>query len=323
MGFPPSPQLVPEAVRAAPTPLDMSPADEITRAEGSAAGLFRSHVSALVEKALAVAQIDWSTELSALLLSQNAEFQAAATLVDLGGRVHAPAEADPPTEESTEELPQAPTDPPADPPADPPSEELPQAPAEPRVRDWAAELPRDAAVVAFDTETTGLRGVVIQLGWVALDAQGVEVASRAELVQPIAGWPIEEGAFSVHGISTEALQRDGVPGESVLSSFVELHDELVSRGVPLVAHNASFDAGALARTAQVLGIDFPRLKTYCTMQKMSRNYTKRRFGRSRTMTNKSLYETLTSQVVPEEGLHDALVDARLTAMSYIKGEEYR
>ena len=180
------------------------------------------------------------------------------------------------------------------------------------------DLPPGTSVLAFDTETTGLTGVVIQVGAVGLDAEGRELLSHAWLVRPPPGWRVERGAQRVHGISDEQLAREGLDAHDGLAAFARLATAANAAGVPLVAHNASFDVRALRRTLEAIGAAPVPLDATCTMQK-SRAVAKKMFGATRAMKNAELYEALCGPVPADARLHDAVADARLTARAFLAG----
>lgn len=181
------------------------------------------------------------------------------------------------------------------------------------------QLPDGAAVVAWDTETTGLQGVVVQLGVVVLDAERVELAAQSRLFAPLPGFPIEPTAFRVHKISQSRQEREGEPVASCLRAFAALADCARRRGVPLVAHNAAFDKRMLRNTATAAQCAVSVPDTECTMQLGKRVY-RGPDGRCKRPRNRDLYELLVGDAAPEEAqLHDAVADARLTAHSFLEG----
>ena len=98
-----------------------------------------------------------------------------------------------------------------------------------------------AAVVAIDTETTDFNGVVIEAAWYGLDDAGNEVLAEQHLLRLVPGFSIHPRALAVHGISEEELNRDGSDPAYVLGRVKSLDRACRAEGVPLVAHNATFD----------------------------------------------------------------------------------
>ena len=84
-----------------------------------------------------------------------------------------------------------------------------------------AALPR-ARVLVLDTETSGLAGCVLDLGWVLADSNGKELAAYSKLWLLPPGERIHSGAFQAHGISGAELQRDGVAPTPELQEFASL-----------------------------------------------------------------------------------------------------
>lgn len=84
-----------------------------------------------------------------------------------------------------------------------------------------AALPR-ARVLVLDTETSGLAGCVLDLGWVLADSDGKELAAYSKLWLLPPGERIHSGAFRAHGISGAEVQRDGVAPTPELQEFASL-----------------------------------------------------------------------------------------------------
>ncbi|MFI7467501.1 exonuclease domain-containing protein [Nonomuraea sp. NPDC049646] len=131
------------------------------------------------------------------------------------------------------------------------------------VINWARRMLQPGAAVVLDTETTGLDGLVIEIGCV--DAYDGSVLLHT-LVNP-AGVPVEPGARAVHGICDEDLA--GAPRwEEVwplLAAAVE--------GRQILAYNAPFDRGRIAATHAHAGLDRAHLpgqdRWACLMQARS------------------------------------------------------
>ena len=185
-------------------------------------------------------------------------------------------------------------------------------------RALAYELPERAAVVAWDTETTGLRGVVVQLGVVVLDEERNELSAHARMFAPLVEFPIEAGAFAVHKISRARQEAEGEPVPKCLAAFERLARVARERNVPMVAHNAAFDQRMLRCTAQAVGRPAPDVDSACTMLLGKRACVDER-GKAKRPKNRELYERLVGEAPDEERLHDAVEDARLTAHSFLAG----
>lgn len=121
---------------------------------------------------------------------------------------------------------------------------------------WADTL------AVFDTETTGLstrddRIVTAFIG--VIDASGSVVESHHWLADP--GIVIPPRATQVHGVSTQMAQEQGRPAPEVVGEVVNTLADVIGRGLPLVAFNASYDLSLTHREAQRYGyrpLDNPR-----------------------------------------------------------------
>jgi DNA polymerase III subunit epsilon len=114
--------------------------------------------------------------------------------------------------------------------------------------------------VAFDVETANAsRGSVCAIG-AAVVRGGVVVATHSWLTRPPAGLD-EFDWFNVdlHGITVEMV-ADQPP-------FAERLDQLlaVADGLPLVAHNAAFDMGALREACIAIGREWPTVDYACSL----------------------------------------------------------
>ena len=187
-------------------------------------------------------------------------------------------------------------------------------------RALAYSLPEDAVVVAWDTETTGLHGVIVQLGIVALDSTGREVAVDSRLFAPLQAFPIEPGAVAVHKITRERQAVEGEPVDKCLRAFFELAQTASRRRIPLVAHNAAFDKRMVHKTAKAIGLEPPEIESLCTMNLGRRVFTDEQ-GRKKNPKNRELYDFLIGGAPEDEFLHDAVEDARLTAQSFLTGRQ--
>lgn len=107
-----------------------------------------------------------------------------------------------------------------------------------------------AACLVFDTETSGLDGSVLDIGWVLSDAKGVELASHEQLWKLPSGERIHSRAFAAHGIDANALRRGGVDPKPELQEFYALVAAALALGITVAAHNACFDVARLNQTAR-------------------------------------------------------------------------
>lgn len=159
-------------------------------------------------------------------------------------------------------------------------------------------LPRFAVV---DVETSGLserRHRILQLGVVVVEGDGTVVDTWSTLVK--LRWPLQSvGPTHIHGIDRSMLR--GAPRLSV--ALRELNNRL--DGAVFTAHNASFDAGFIARAARrQSGFDLgPRL---CTLRMSRRLDPEREFSHR-------LADVAERYGVALVNPHDALSDAEATA----------
>lgn len=173
-------------------------------------------------------------------------------------------------------------------------------------------------VLAIDTETSGLTGVVIQIGGAVLDGDGNESEVFSELLLPPPGFDLvlHPRAVAVHGITRERLLAEGVPARPALARFVAR-----LAGVRVVAHNAAFDVARLNHTLAAYGMAerVDAAAVFCTMQAAKRHCgLVGAGGRPRCPKNAELYALL-GGADDCGALHDAANDARITARSFVLG----
>lgn len=156
--------------------------------------------------------------------------------------------------------------------------------------------------VAIDFETANSsRASACSLGMTKV-LNGVISEKKYELFIPPEGHDhFEPRNISIHGI-TPADVQDKPRFSKVWPEFISFID-----GLPLVAHNASFDLSVLRAALQVSGIPWPDLNYACTMV-MSRNLF--------DLTSHSLLYVAHSAGVPwdREKHHDALYDSEICAL---------
>jgi DNA polymerase III subunit epsilon len=121
--------------------------------------------------------------------------------------------------------------------------------------------------VAIDFETAnGSPASPCAVGLVRVrDSQIQE--SLSMLFQPPSpnNW-FHEGNIRVHGITPDAIV-DAPSWEEVLPELL-----LFTEGLPMVAHNASFDMGVLRASAEAVNFDLPALNYFCSLQLARRTY---------------------------------------------------
>lgn len=132
----------------------------------------------------------------------------------------------------------------------------------------------------FDTETTGLPKNwkapitdtdnwprLVQLAWLAYDAEGNQVAGENSIIKPV-GFDIPEAVAKIHGITTDKAMFEGKPLEVVMALF----RERIEQAEILVGHNISFDTNIIGAEFVRLGIPpvTPPRRKICTMMSSTR-----------------------------------------------------
>lgn len=114
--------------------------------------------------------------------------------------------------------------------------------------------------VAIDVETANThRGSVCAIG-AAVIRVGVVVSTHSWLSRPPEGLDFFNGLnVSLHGITPD-LVADQPPFTERLGQLLELSD-----GLPLVAHNAAFDIGALREACVAADRDWPSVDYACSL----------------------------------------------------------
>ena len=204
---------------------------------------------------------------------------------------------------------------------------LAQSPCKPAY-DHGHQALQHAVCLVFDTETSGLAGCVLNIGWLLADSNGRELASYDKLWHLPAGERIHSHAFAAHQISAATLSREGVDPKPELLEFYALVSAAIRLGVCVVAHNASFDVGRLNHTAHKHRVKVCSLLRSADMLCTMHNATKRcglrkRGGKTlKPPTNEELYMHLL-QRKPAGPLHRALPDCRVTLASFIEARKLR
>ena len=122
--------------------------------------------------------------------------------------------------------------------------------------EWAREVLADPRTAVLDTETTGLRGYVVEIS--IYDGKTFLIDT---LVNPEA--PIEPGAQRIHGLTTEKL-ADAPAFGKVWPAL-----EGILSGRRIIVWNADFDSGVIRRELARLRVDVPPLKWECAMRRYS------------------------------------------------------
>ena len=111
----------------------------------------------------------------------------------------------------------------------------------------------------FDTETNGLPRNwkapvtalsnwprLVQIAWILFDESGNEIKRNDHIIKPV-GFSIPYEAYSVHGITIEKANAEGIDLLTALNEF----DQQIAKTTYLVAHNMSFDE-------KIIGAEFLR-----------------------------------------------------------------
>ena len=122
------------------------------------------------------------------------------------------------------------------------------------VSDLLQAFPR--GIVAFDLEMTGLSPIldkIIEIAAIKVDKNG-NVSYFHELINPLISIP--EHTIQYHNITNDMV-RDCRTLKKPLEEFIKFYGDL-----PIVAHNAQFDAGYLVRAHHQFNFDFTLSDVY-------------------------------------------------------------
>ena len=115
--------------------------------------------------------------------------------------------------------------------------------------------------IVLDTETTGLDidagHRIIEIGCVELINRRLTQNNFHQYVNPQRD--IEDGAFSVHGITNSFLQDK--------PRFVDVVQDFLAfvKGSELIIHNAEFDVGFLNYELRTIGDELGKIEDYCNI----------------------------------------------------------
>ena len=190
-----------------------------------------------------------------------------------------------------------------------------------------------ASFVVLDTETTGFtkKDVVLQFALGVFDEEGRLLSCYNRIWNLPPRVSIAKRAFRVHKISYSRLRREGLATAGQMRLVQAVLSRLQERGLPVVAHNATFDARMLQQTADAHGLgplDWNLLASdvFCTMQRSrkilnlpSKNNPKRTKAPSNAELYRHLYKKRPGDAVGP--LHEALNDCKLTALCFAAGRK--
>lgn len=165
--------------------------------------------------------------------------------------------------------------------------------------------------IVLDTETTGLEPSqghkIIEIGCVEMINRRLTGNNYHQYLQP--DRKIDEGAQAVHGISNEFL-ADKPRFLDVVKDFIEYLD-----GAELIIHNAPFDVGFIDHEFKLVGAEYGKVSTYCTVVDTLVMARKMRPGKKNNL-DVLCKEYDVSNAHRE--LHGALLDAELLAEVYLR-----
>lgn len=115
--------------------------------------------------------------------------------------------------------------------------------------------------IVLDTETTGLDidagHRIIEIGCVELINRRLTQSNFHQYINPQRD--IEDGAFSVHGI-TNSFLRDKPRFLDIVQDFLSF-----VKGSELIIHNAEFDVGFLNYELRTIGDELGKIEDYCNI----------------------------------------------------------
>lgn len=134
------------------------------------------------------------------------------------------------------------------------------------------------AILAFDTETTGLpdwrapsdadhQPHLVQLAMILMDDDFTERSSVSLMIKPD-GWTIPPEITEIHGITNEMAEAFGVPEKMAARLYAQL---IYGRKARAVGHNVPFDI-RIMRIAMIRSgisketLDGMEVETFCTMR---------------------------------------------------------
>ncbi len=158
-------------------------------------------------------------------------------------------------------------------------------------------------LVAIDLETTGLSPLIdriIELAAIKVTKDGIEVYDS--LINP--NIPIPQCTTDIHGIRDE-----DVLGKPFLSEVLPGLKDFIG-DLPLIAHNAKFDAGFLVFAAHQLAFDLTQNDFYCTVKASRTAFPE--------MPNHKLGTVAKELELPLENHHRATDDAMASLLLFSK-----
>ena len=164
--------------------------------------------------------------------------------------------------------------------------------------------------IVLDTETTGLEPSkghrIIEIGCVEIVNRRITENTYHQYIQP--DREIDEGAFEVHGISTEFLS-DKPRFEDIVEDFMAFVN-----GAELVIHNAPFDVGFIDHELAKLDPVWGKVADHCKITDSLIMARKKHPGQKNNLDALCKRYAVNNS---KRELHGALLDAELLAEVYL------
>jgi DNA polymerase III epsilon subunit-like protein len=161
----------------------------------------------------------------------------------------------------------------------------------------------------IDTETTGLgkSDVVLQLAYIATNADGSEVLEKDATFAHEFDYEIHPEAAKVNGLTKEIVKAKGYWPPSIERTLQMLHT--LAESMFVVGHNIDFDLRLIRQTCERYGVEFPAtVNTICTKKAAQKAKIPAKLG--------DLHNHLFGKDF--DGAHDALADVKATARCFFE-----
>lgn len=177
-------------------------------------------------------------------------------------------------------------------------------------------------IIVFDTETTSLKpGQICQLAYLIVENGEITGKNMFFTVDDM-----DERSQSVHGFSMEMLETLS-EGKTFSDRVSEINEDFLKAEM-IVGHNVAFDIRFLKAEFERCFIEFPKVRSFCTMNYFTGNMMmKRKFQTYRPKPPKLIelkeYFSIEDALIEEKaaewfGNGNAQHDARFdTAMTYL------
>lgn len=172
----------------------------------------------------------------------------------------------------------------------------------------------------IDTETTGLGSsdVVLQLAYIATNADGRELLYQNALFAHDFEFGIHPDAAKVNGLTVERVKANGYAPRTVVQILQKM--PTLMQTMYVIGHNVSFDIRLLRQTCDRYGLALPStINTICTKSSKSvREFVGAmdKNGRVKAPSLAELHRHLFGEDF--DGAHDALADVRATARCFFE-----